>query len=346
MNNFFSGFVEKVGSNFLISAMIPSLGLVIAIFTVFDPILGLASKFQNPNGIYQFVNIGLLILVPTVIIGFTLTAMNTFILKILEGYVFLHHFSSLKERQRKKAQRLLLRKETLERRMSVLESWKDKTPRLHKVLARVKNAHYLVSTHYDKNFPPNLDQVLPTEFGNILKASEAYPGDRYGIDGVEFWPRLIHVIPKDYQESIDGSHNELSFLVNMGILALAFSFLCLLAIFYNFISQSFSPSLSGLTLLQNAGRYTLSGVIALAFVFFFHKASIISVSTFGVMIRSAYDLFRLDLLKRFRLKMPKNSDDEFFMWKNLGELIALGQHSLSFEPLEYQMDEPKQLGKD
>jgi hypothetical protein len=60
-----------------------------------------------------------------------------------------------------------------------------------------------------------------------------------------------------------------------------------------------------------------------------------SVGSFGNMIRSAYDLFRLDLLQQFRLSLPRNSIDEFYIWKNLGELILQGPNSLDFSPLEY-----------
>lgn len=345
MNDVFSGYLEKLGSNFLIAAMIPSLGLVVAVLTIFDPILGSSLLFQNQSGIYQLVGLGLLVLIPTVIVGFTLTALNTYILKFFEGYVVYRHIPFLipflRERQRRQAQKLIRRIDTLEKRINVLENWKDKTPRLNKVLARLKSDHYATAAFYDKNYPPKLEQILPTQFGNILRASEAYSGTRYGIDGVEFWPRLIHVIPPTYQESIDGSRNELSFLVNMSILALIYFFLCLLAIFYNIGVQAFSQTPNGSVAILNAGRYTLAGLIALICVFFFQRASIFSVSTFGVMIRGAYDLFRLDLLKQFHLKMPKDSYTEFFMWKNLGELIILGDRSLSFGGLEYQSEDLK-----
>jgi len=42
-------------------------------------------------------------------------------------------------------------------------------------------------------------------------------------------------------------------------------------------------------------------------------------------------------LEQFRLKHPKDSVEEFQVWKNLGELIVLGQESLDFKPLEYEI---------
>jgi len=338
--NIFTSYLEKLGSNFLVAAMVPSLALVLAIIFVFDPILNLPVLFENESGIYQLVGFSLLLAIPTIITGFTLTALNTFILKLFEGYVFLHRFPSFRASHQRKANKLLIRQEALKRRIEVIENYGIRTNRAEKVLTRLRKQYYLVTAEYDHSYPPAQDEILPTKFGNILKASESYPGTRYGIDGVEFWPRLIHVIPKEYQQSIDGTRNELSFLVNISILAVGFFLLCVLAILYTFAGPALETSTAppefvgfGYTF-----RYLIAGLLALMVNYFFNRASIYSVGSFGMMIRSAYDLFRLDLLEKFRLQVPDNSVDEFFVWKNLTELLVLGTKSLEFEPLEYDLE--------
>ncbi|PKN91677.1 MAG: hypothetical protein CVU44_17325 [Chloroflexi bacterium HGW-Chloroflexi-6] len=345
MNNAVSGYLDKFGSNFLIAAMIPSLGLVIAILTIFEPILQPSALINAPNSIYQGLGVGVLVLVPTVIVGFTLTALNTYILKFFEGYVFFRYLPILVYRQREKAKKLIGRKETLRKRISVLESWSSNpTPRTKKILRRLRNQYYNIAANYDKNFPPEIDDVLPTEFGNILKASEAYSSNRYGMDGVEFWPRLRQVIPDRYQDSIDSARNQLSFLVNMSVLALFFSFLCSLPVLFilGFFSLSPVSTLTYIDVFAYSYRYLIAGLLGLFCFAFFQKASIYSVGSFGIMIRSAYDLFRLDLLKHFHIKMPDNSVQEFHIWRNIGELLTLGQQSLTFQGLEYLWDDAKQ----
>jgi len=174
-------------------------------------------------------------------------------------------------------------------------------------------------------------------FGNILRASEAYAGQRYGLDGVAFWPLLIAVIPPDYQKAIDSARNELAFLVNMSLLAIGFFCLCVTALLYTFILPGIllSPAQFEYTAL----RYILASILALICNSFFYQACIYSVSSFGMLIRSAFDLFRLDLLKQFRMKTPKTSREEFYVWKDLNELIVLGRHSLTFAQLEYDVKE-------
>jgi hypothetical protein len=343
MNDAFAGYLEKLGSNFLVASMIPSLGLVVATLTVFDPILKTSDLFFNPTGIYQVIGGGVLILVPTVIIGYTLTSLNTYILKILEGYVFWRRFKRLKEEQFKRAQKMAIRRDTLRKRVDVLENWPNKTDRQKKILNRLKDQHYTATRNYDKNYPPSPSQVLPTAFGNILKAAESYPGTRYGIDGVEFWPRLRSVIPPEYLLAIDGARNRLSFLVNMFVLSFFFLAFCLAAIFYSLGTVTPVPGQGALLMgvFLNASRYFGAGLVALVFIIVFQRASLFSVGDFGMVIRSAYDLYRHDLLKQFHVNMPVDYVDEFQSWKNIGELLVLGQHNLSYVPLIYHFDDGK-----
>jgi hypothetical protein len=85
--NAFTNYLEKLGSNFIVSAMVPSLTLVVASLLVFDPILNIGTIFKDPQDVYQLVGFGPIILIVTIIIGFTLTSLNTYILKMFEGYV-------------------------------------------------------------------------------------------------------------------------------------------------------------------------------------------------------------------------------------------------------------------
>lgn len=312
--------------------MIPSLGLVIACMVVFDPIFRLSESFQIKNGIYSLIGISLLVLIPTVIIGFTLTALNTFILKVFEGYVFIHRLPLLKDGYLKKAKKLLRDVSDLKEQIESIEQKRRKSVADKDLLEGLKENYYTKAAEYDKNYPPLQAGIMPTKFGNILKASEAYTGTRYGIDAVEFWPRLLHVIPPTYRQSIDEARNELSFLVNMSALSFLFFVFCAFAIVTN-IPLPGTPDWGNVIL--NSFRYIAAGLLSLGSVWFFNKAALFSVGDFGAMIRSSYDLFRLDLLSQFRIENPKNSVEEFQVWKNLGELLILGQASMDFEPLTY-----------
>jgi hypothetical protein len=332
--NALTNYLDKFGSHFLVASMIPSLGLVIACLVVFDPILEVSSAFQIDNGIYALLGISLLVIVPTVIVGYTLTALNTFILKIFEGYVFPPSFHFMRRGYARKANKLIEQREILRNEIELLARKKKPSREEQLTLNALKTTYYSLVTTYDQSYPPPNAEIMPTKFGNILKASEAYAGTRYGIDSVQFWPRLWHVIPSSYQQTIENARNELSFLVNMSALSVLFYLLCVAAIISSAPPVGFSDW-NGF--LSNSLRYIFAAVIAFISSQFFNRAALFSVGDFGMMIRSAYDLFRLDLLEQFRVKQPKDSDEEFQVWQNLAELIVLGQEALDFNPLEYKI---------
>jgi hypothetical protein len=73
----------------------------------------------------------------------------------------------------------------------------------------------------------------------------------------------------------------------------------------------------------------------------FYNASIISLESFTLTIRSSFDLFRLDLLRKLELVRPNDFDEEFDTWTNLNELIVLGNQSLTFQKFAYREEENK-----
>ena len=343
--NAVTNYLEKLGSNFLVSAMVPSLALVIASILVFDPGLNILTTFEDMGDIPRLIVLGVLVSILTVIVGFTLTALNTFILKMFEGYVkplpvrFLYNKSHRIHLQ--KAHNLMKHRDILESRIRQLEEQTGYDPGRETELDELREKYYRAAADYDLTYPEDLGDVLPTRFGNSLKAAENYSGERYGLDGVHFYPRLVQVIPTDYKLGIDNARNELSFLVNMSILSVLFSLLCVFAVFYSMGSVT-GAGTNPAVYIEFSGRaakYLSAAALGFISCGFFYNASIFSVGSFGLMIRSSFDLFRLDLLKKLGLERPKDSIEEFETWQRLNELIVLGSHSLTFTKLDYREKE-------
>jgi hypothetical protein len=340
--NVFTNYLEKLGSNFLVASMVPSLAFVVTTILVFDPILGVAFTFKDPEGTFQLAGFSLLIFILTVLIGFTLTALNTYILKLFEGYIvvpplrFLYNYNKRKHVYR--ANKLAEDIEILKREIRKIERQSQQDSRLEVELEVLRDKYYTIASQYEQNYPENPIDIMPTRFGNTLKAAENYSGDRYGFDGVQFFPRLVHVIPQDYKVMIDTTRNELSFLVNMSILSFVFTAQCAFAVAY--VMWSFPLTSTGsamfLEFILKSMPYSLAAIFGFVSSYFFYNASIFSVTSFGLLIRASMDLFRLDLLKKMNLESPADSIEEFNTWTELNELIVLGHHSLTFRKLEYR----------
>ena len=73
-----------------------------------------------------------------------------------------------------------------------------------------------------RNFPRLTGDVMPTRLGNILRASERYPADeeRYSMDAVFFWPRLIAVVPGSVRANLSDARASLALLLNVCTLAI------------------------------------------------------------------------------------------------------------------------------
>jgi hypothetical protein len=335
--------IERMGSNFLVAGLVPSLGFVVSVAFTVEPIIPrkIASHFGfNSNPISQLT---LLIIVPTLILGFTLTSLNTFFIKIFEGYILLPHIPAINRIQQRKfrkqkRQLIILRKKI--NRFSKRDGEAAK-----KAISKLNEKERALVTEYQRTFPLRENELLPTRFGNILKAAEAYPMERYKIDAVPLWTRIVHVIPPSYDSRIEHTHNELTFLINCAILSAIFSVITFFAAGYQLLLSLLSNigkqspiyliqvDLPGYIYFQRTLMYLALGLIAILAAIIFNRASLLTVDDFGHLIRSVYDLFRFDLLRQLHLKLPEDSDEDLDIWTRISYFINVG----------YQLEERAKL---
>src|SRR4029079_17509458 len=65
------------------------------------------------------------------------------------------------------------------------------------------------------DFPDDEASVLPTKFGNTIRAFEVYSRVVYGIESIYGWSRLLGVGPADYPEMMDNEKAQVDFWVNV-----------------------------------------------------------------------------------------------------------------------------------
>lgn len=54
-----------------------------------------------------------------------------------------------------------------------------------------------------------LTRLMPTRLGNVLRASESWPVDKYGLDPVKCWSRLWLVLPPEARTELAGARSRL-----------------------------------------------------------------------------------------------------------------------------------------
>lgn len=146
-----------------------------------------------------------------------------------------------------------------------------------------------------ERFPDRYDLLLPTPFGNAMRAFEIYPRAMYGIDAIEGWIRLIAVVPKDYRDLIDAAKAQTDFWVNSVIFAL------LLEAEYLFWAVHLHPNKLLLTLWFPATVFLL--------MFTCLSAATRAAIEWGTTIKSAFDVFLPDLITKMGYVYPPNNDE-------------------------------------
>ncbi len=358
--------LDKIGSNFFVAAFVPSLGFMLITGLLFGPSLPKSVAARLQNSLDPLDSGGLLLLILALILGFVLSSLSGFTQNFFQGEIFNCSFKINKHK--KKAEEYCIKNDELKEELDEIKhqidsigikcdklTGKDEEndiAELCKKRDEIENKIYANSVLYQRYYPPS-DLIKSTKYGNITVATDYYIAVTYGIDNSLFWHQLISVIPEGYKNEIDQSRNSLLFVLNSALLSLVFSGIGFLAVIYEFIClwavrQGRNKLLYFILLSlnedvhkQRAEIYILFVALGVLVFFLLHFIANKVVLEYSTFIRDAYALFRLELLEKFRLELPENSADEFYEWKNLGELIALGAHSLDFEWLEYHHPDSK-----
>ncbi|WP_127023515.1 hypothetical protein [Chroococcidiopsis cubana] len=224
--------------------------------------------------------------------GILLLVFNRDLYRILEGYGKFNPFRVFKfiEKNRYLA---------LERKISKLEiKYKElrelrNQPEVEAKLLGILNALAELKQKKVVRFPDNEAWLLPTAFGNTMRAFEVYSRVMYGLDAIPGWERLLTVIPKDYRTLIDDAKAQTDFWINIWFLSL------LLASEYIIV----------LFLTQKLILVWVFSAAILSALFAAYRARMAAVE-WGHYIKASFDVFLPELYKKLGFQHPLNRAEE------------------------------------
>ncbi len=168
-------------------------------------------------------------------------------------------------------------------------------------------------------YPPkdHLSKVMPTRLGNILRSSEIYANDRYGIDSVTVWTRLRPLLADEVIAPLEVNRTARDFMLLMSAFSATFTLIwCpVLAVF---------TSRWDLFLLSALG-WPLAWVC--------YQNALQSTLAYSEQLKAMFDLHRYDLLKALNRRIPTNLEEEYEEWEDLS-LFFYGGHEIEPAPLE------------
>lgn len=164
-----------------------------------------------------------------------------------------------------------------------------------------------------ESYPDKESLVLPTAFGNALRAFEVYPRVMYGLEGIDGWSRILTVVPKEYRELIDDAKTQVDWWVNLGVMSLALLIEFWVVVFskWRLAPEWYITALNILIPLA---------IFALLNWFLLWRATSAAIG-WGDYIKSAFDIYRFALLESLGIDIPKTRDAEKVLWTRFSQAI-------------------------
>ena len=206
------------------------------------------------------------------------------LLRILEGYWG----------KQLQAPALALLRKKFRRQRARLRSLKQKEPPLDEA----EQAEMRRLEKWIHNHPAREADLLPTALGNLLRARERAPEQKYGLDSIVCFPRLWLLLPQEVREDLAAARDSLDTSVESwawGILFLVWT------------------------------RFSFwAAIISLVWVLFAYQTALRAAAVYGDLLESAFDLYRLKLYKAMGWEPPKNPEEERRTGRALTEFLWRG----------------------
>ena len=184
-----------------------------------------------------------------------------------------------------------------------------------------------------KTYPNKELLILPTRLGNVIRSFERYPDVQYGMESILLWTRLVSVIDKDYSSVITDAKTSLDFMLNSSVLSAILAFAALI------LGLVFPQHTLASSALLIAWIAEIVAFFILAYLFYL--GAIPRAGAWGETVKSAFDLYRWDLLESLGYEQkPKTPGSERDLWKKISVQMIYGDHPQRGAHIDYAQSKP------
>jgi hypothetical protein len=175
-----------------------------------------------------------------------------------------------------------------------------------------------------RNFPSLERRILPTAFGNAIKAFETYPNDIYGADGVPIWLRLTTVLPKEFAAQVQDLRNQVDFLVNGCMFSAVFGVVALVMALVKtpwalWFDVAGDPCLFFARVPWGAWCWPM---ISALLSWGFYCWAVSRVPAWGESVMTAFDCYLPDLATKLGYELPPTSVQRRAFWRAFGLMVV------------------------
>jgi hypothetical protein len=236
-----------------------------------------------------------------IILSIILIPLQLVIIRLFEGYwpnkmfypfkviglkIQKHKYKNIQNEETKELQKID-REENEKIKITKPELIQDEKEKYENKRRKIISQYHLKRILY---FPEH-ERILPTGLGNILRAAEDLVSTKYGLDAIITWTRLYILLPDNMKAVLNDQRTKLDLSTRLSIIFLISTI----------ISSLFFVKLSLLSLIP------IGSFILLIISYIGSKQIALG---YGILIHTAFDLYRFDLLKQLKISLPKNNDEE------------------------------------
>ncbi len=178
----------------------------------------------------------------------------------------------------------------------------------------------LATLDWRQHHLPLPDQLMPTRLGNILRAAEQRPLEKYGLDAIICWSRLWLLLPDAVKQELQTARADLNTAARVWLWSMLFMGWGVWAV--GSIALGLTSGLWPIPLGLILGLWPIP--VGLTSAFFAYRWAIAAATLYGDLIDATFDLYRRLLYDSLRWSLPPDPDEERRVGRELTEYLWRG----------------------
>jgi len=153
-----------------------------------------------------------------------------------------------------------------------------------------------------RRYPTDIERVMPTMLGNILRNGEDAAGKRYGLGALTVYPRMYPSISKPLSDAMARQLDMITLTASLCVSSTACAVVT-------------SPILMRLDL------WSLIPVVAGLLAVMSYRGALRAASDHGILFATTFDLHRFDMIRAMHYVLPRTSGKEIEFNKHLTDFL-------------------------
>jgi hypothetical protein len=171
------------------------------------------------------------------------------------------------------------------------------------------------SRELHEHFPADEARVLPTRFGNVVRAFETHPRRRYGLDGIAAWPRVASLLTEAERAELDEATTDLAFWINLLVMVCAGGLLLFAERLWHRPGDALAIAAVELAVI----------IVTVVLAAWMLRRATAAAARWGLPVRAGFDVHRLELYEQLGLKRPASQHEEEIVARAVGRLVAFAE---------------------